>query len=282
MRRAALGLGALALAAALGLAGLWMLQDNFIFHPSRRVEATPEFFGLPFEPVRLAAADGVEISGWYIPAHGAVATLLFLHGNAGNIGNRVTDIAELRRAGFATFIIDYRGYGESGGKPSVEGLHRDARAAWSWLTAQRGVAPDRIALYGESLGSVPALSLARDLQRERSGAPAAVILVGAFTSGLEMGRRHYPFLPVRLVLRSPLDNLSAIAEVTVPTLLIHGEQDEIVPLEMARRLYERSPAARKEVIAIPHASHNSLWMDRDREYMERFVRFVSAAIAAGA
>jgi fermentation-respiration switch protein FrsA (DUF1100 family) len=280
VRRAALGLGALALAALLGLAGLWMLQDFFIFHPARRIEATPGFFGLPFEPVRLTASDGVEISGWYIPAPDAVATLLFLHGNAGNIGNRITDIAALRRAGFATLIIDYRGYGDSSGRPSVDGLHRDARAGWSWLTAQRGLAPGRIALYGESLGSVPALELARELQREQ-GPPAAVILVGAFTSGLEMGRHHYPFLPVRLVLRSRLDNLSAIGEVTVPTLLIHGEQDEVVPIEMGLRLFEVSPATLKELITIPRASHNSLWMDRDREYMERFRSFVSAAIAAG-
>ncbi|HEY3176962.1 MAG TPA: alpha/beta hydrolase [Candidatus Polarisedimenticolia bacterium] len=239
--------------------GLSLIQDSFIYHPAQEIRHTPDFLRIPYEEVTLATADGETIAGWYVPAEAPEATILFLHGNAGNRGDRINDLAGLRRMDLSILIIDYRGYGGSTGSPSEEGLHADTRAAWEHLTAGRGLDPARIVLYGESLGSVPALHLARSLEAEGRPGPVALILEGALTSALEMGRRAFPFLPVRWILRAKLDNLSAVREVSTPILFLHGERDEVAPIEMGRRLYESSASRMKEFHEVKGAWHNTLW-----------------------
>lgn len=253
---------------------LFAIQDYFIFHPSKVVEIDPARLGIPYEDVSLRTIDGETLAGWFVPAEEPRATVLFLHGNAGNRAHRLHALKGLPEAGLSVLIIDYRGYGESTGSPGEEGLQRDARAAWDHLTRERGLFPGEIVLYGESLGSAPALYLAARLEREGKGGPAAVILEGAFTSALEMGKRSFPFLPVSWVLRSRFDNLSLIREVTAPTLIIHARRDEIVPIEMARRLHEASASVMKDLREVEPGGHNTLWMEGARELYTEIGGFV--------
>ncbi len=257
-----------------GLLLLAALQDHFIWFPQRLVETTPAAAGLAFEEVRIATSDGESIHGWFVPAQAPRATMLFLHGNAGNIGHRIHAIEGLHAVGLATLIIDYRGYGESSGAPSESGVLEDAAAAWTHLTTVRAIPGDRIVLYGESIGSVPAIALAGRILRTGGAPPRAVVLEGAFTSALEMGRRSFPFLPVGWILRDRMDNLSAIRDVTVPTLIAHAEHDEIVPIAMGRRLPEASPAARKVFHVIRGAGHNARSLEADRALREAIAAFL--------
>lgn len=237
------------------------LQDRLIFFPEVVLDSTPAALGLPFEEVSLTTADGETIAAWFVaPKPPPAGTVLFLHGNAGNRSHRLHAIDGFVREGFSILLIDYRGYGGSSGDPSAAGLTLDAEAAWKHLTQDRGISIDRIVLYGESIGSVPALRLARRLWKEEKTGPAALVLEGAFTTALEMGRKAFPFLPVSWLLSDPMDNLEAIGDVALPTLFIHGTRDEVVPFAMGRRLHEASPARMKEFRSIEGAGHNDVWL----------------------
>ncbi len=277
MRRVLGALGFGILIAGGGLLFLSFIQNHFIFHPTRAIEQTPQAAGLPFEQVRLQTSDGETISGWFVPLGSPAATVMLLHGNAGNISHRVFRLVGMHRAGFQVLIIDYRGYGESTGTPSEEGLLLDVRAAWEHLTRSRGLPPGKIAIYGVSLGSAPALELARRLEEKNERAPSALILEGAFTSALEMGQRAFPFLPVRWILRTRLDNLGAVRQVRTPTYFLHAGRDEVVPIDMGRRLYEASAASLKEFREVPMASHNTLWSGDGSILLADIRRFIEQA-----
>ena len=212
-----------------------IFQNRFIYFPDTDVSATPAAVGLSFEPVAFAADDGVALTGWFVPAEDTRATVLFCHGNAGNISHRLNTLTAFHRLGLDVFIFDYRGYGESAGKPSEAGLYRDADAAWRWLTKVRRVAPDRIIIVGRSLGGAVAAHLAR----ERS--PRALALESAFTSMADLGAHIYPWLPVRWILRSQFDTAEAISELTCPVLIVHSPDDRIVPYRFGRKLFEGAP-----------------------------------------
>jgi uncharacterized protein len=260
------------------LLALSLLEERILFHPSATIEATPDVVGLAYEDVHLRTLTGETIAGWFIPARDPFVTILFLHGNAGNISHRLTTLSELHAQGISLLIIDYRGYGESGGSPSEAGMYADAHTAWDHLTGARGVAPRGVVLYGESIGSTAALRLASDLRRLGEQGPAAVIVEGALTSALEMGRRVFPFLPVRWVARARLDNLAAVGEVDAPTLFIHAGNDEIVPLEMGRRLYASSISRLKEFHEVPGATHNTVWIRSGHEVAATVRRFLGRAM----
>jgi len=277
----AIGVFAAAILAGGGsLFALSLLEDKFAFHPSRVVEMTPQAVGLAFEDVRLATPDGQALAGWWLPGEPGAPAILFMHGNAGNISHRLHTLALLRQAGFAILIFDYRGYGDSTGAPSEEGLYEDARAAWDHVTRERSFAPGRVVLYGESIGTAPALNLAHELAAAGRPGPGALVLEGAFTSALEMGRRIFPFLPLKLILKMKMENREAIKDVTAPTLFIHGAEDEIVPLRMGRELFAGSPAEMKEFAEVPQAMHNSVWMLGGEEVRNVVEDFVGRAIPA--
>ena len=257
---------------------LFAIQDYFIFHPAGIVDLDPGRLGIRYEDLRIRTSDGETLAGWFVPAGSPRATVLFLHGNAGNIGHRLHALMGLPEAGLSVLIIDYRGYGESTGSPSEEGLYRDAEAAWDHLTGERGLSPGSIVLYGESLGSAPALHLAARLERAGKEGPAAIVLEGAFTSALEMGKRAFPFLPVSWVLRSRFDNLSRIREVTAPLLIIHAAHDEVVPIEMGRRLLEASASRKKKLREVEPGGHNTIWMQGARDLYAEIGGFVERAL----
>ncbi len=273
---------------ALGLAGwlvlgggallllLWSMQERMTFHPSPVIEATPAAFRLTHEDVRIQAPDGPVLAGWWVPGPPSSPVILYLHGNAGNISHRLFQVRQIHEAGLGLLLVDYRGYGESTGTPTEAGLRSDARAAWDYLTGSLGVPPHRVLIYGESIGSVPALGLALELQGG-GPAPAGIILEGAFTSALDMARRAFPFLPMRWILRMKMDNLGAVRHATLPILFIHGTKDEIVPFTMGRSLYEASASPSKEFFEVPGAMHNTVWMTDHDGVRERIRDFALAA-----
>jgi uncharacterized protein len=221
------------------------VEHRLTYFPDRALTTTPAALGLKYADVALVAADGVRLHAWHVAVAAPRALVLVLHGNGGNIEHRLPLAAALAAANLETLLLDYRGYGRSEGRPSEGGLYADADAAFSWAAA-RGLP---VILYGESLGGAVATHLAARRP------PAALCLQGAFTSLPEMAARTFPF--GRALARQRFDTLGELRSVRVPVLVIHGDRDEIVPVDMGRRLHQQAPAAR-ELYLVPGAGHNDL------------------------
>ena len=246
-----------------------IFERKFIYFPVRYPQGdwarpqAPDRTIQPFpliEEVYFQTDDGVTIHGWYCTPYRLVdgrdvpiateAVLLYLHGNAGNISHRYDQIHLLMFLGVAVFIIDYRGYGRSGGKPSEQGLYRDARGAWACLTQRLGIAPGAIVLLGKSLGGAVAIDLAAD-----GGAnPAGIIAESTYTSIADMARCVMPIIP-RPWIRTKMDSLAKISSVNCPKLFVHSPADEVVPYQLGRRLYEAAPEP-KQFYQVDGAGHN--------------------------
>lgn len=228
-------------AAVVGL--LLARPEALLFYPSPRLAATPDDIGWSYERVELETEDGETIVGWYLPAPagGKLAApwvVLYCHGNGGNIGDRVGMLAELRELGLAVLIFDYRGYGESSGRPTVAGTRLDVIAAWRYLVDVRGVDPGDIVIWGRSLGGAVAIDQAARLS-EHGMAPRALIAESTFTSTVELGKELYPFLPVGWVgKRIDYPSRELIAKVDAPILLAHSAGDELIPAAHGQRLLE--------------------------------------------
>jgi hypothetical protein len=219
--------GALLLFLYFGQASLLYLPDL----PSRALSATPADAGLDYETVRLRTEDGVGLHGWYVPAATPRGTLLFFHGNAGNISHRLDSLLIFHRLGLNVLIFDYRGYGQSEGRPDEEGTHRDARAAWRHLTETRGIEGRRIILFGRSLGAALAAWLATEVR------PGGLILESAFTSVPDLAADLYWWLPARRLARLQYATRDYLARVACPVLVVHSPQDEIIPYHHGQALY---------------------------------------------
>lgn len=227
------------------------LQRHMLYFPMHG-DIEPARAGVPeMRSVALATDDGLTLSAWYAPARGNAATLLYLHGNGGHLGHRGAKVRPYLDAGFGVLLLSYRGYGPNPGTPSEEGLYADGRAALAFLAAQK-IAPERTVLYGESLGSGVAVELA---SQTRVG---ALILEAPFTSIPEVGGHHYPFLPVRWLVKDRYDSKAKIGRIGVPVLVLHGEADRIVPVRFGRALFDAAQEP-KEFRPFPQAGHNDLY-----------------------
>ncbi len=243
------------------------IEAALIYFPQRTYDARPEDFGLTAEALSLEPAGGVRLEGWWIHGGGRMA-VLFFHGNAGNISHRL-DRARLfvESLGLDVFLVDYRGYGASSGEPDEEGLYADGEAILR-AAAERGFPPDRIVLFGESLGGAVAIETAlRHPCR-------ALILETPFRSIAAMARAIYPFLPAFLI-RTRFDNEGKIARVTVPKLIVAAERDDVVPPGHARRLFELA-APPRDFYVIPGATHNDTYVAGGRDYLEVWRNFLEA------
>lgn len=213
---------------------VYFFQPRLVYFPQigRDIVGTPQAYGLDFESVNIPTGDGETLHAWWVPAQDARGTILFFHGNAGNISHRIDYLLMFRKLGYATLIFDYRGYGKSTGSPSEAGTYRDATAAWRWLTQTRGIKPGDIVYAGESLGGTVASWLA--VQHP----PRALVLLSTFTSAPDLGAQVYPFIPVRLISRFSYDTLANLRQIKVPVLVAHSRDDDIVPFAHGRRLFE--------------------------------------------
>ena len=236
-----------------------LLEKRSLYVPFRQIYGTPNTLGLAFDDLFINTPDHQTLNAWFIPQEHAKFTILYLHGNGGNLSHRLSQIALLHELSLNVFIIDYRGYGKSSGSPSENGLYADAQAAYDYLTQILKVPNERIILFGESLGSSVAVYLA-DKNKVK-----ALILTGAFTSAADMARRLYVFFPT-LFLSSKFDSLSKIGKIDAPKLFIHSRNDEIVPTELARKLFEAA-APYKEFFEI-HGGHNDALVT-DREILKK-------------
>jgi uncharacterized protein len=248
--------GLLLLLVVLGLlyAGLVLGERFFIYFPTRELVATPADAGLEFVDVTIEAEDGVNLHGWWVPGRSDDVTLLWFHGNAGNLGDRVGLLEQLHdELGIGIFAIDYRGYGRSEGKPSEAGLYADAQAALEGAQKQAGANSEEIVVFGQSLGAAVAVELAS------SHPVRGVVLEAAFTSIRDMARHHYTFLPVWSLLRTSFDSESRIDRIDTPLLMIHGQSDGIVPLDMGRKLFGAAEEP-KEFIEVEGAGHNDVYL----------------------
>lgn len=243
----ALGIATLTLTAGVGilLSLLMLFEERLIFFPERGgVGASPG------GEVWLHAAGGVSVHGWHITHPDATQTLLYLHGNAGNLESRRGIFARLGALKLDILAIDYRGYGKSAGEPSEAGLYADALAAHAWLLERTRA--DRIFVYGESIGGGPACELAA------SRPVAGLILQSTFTSIADMAALSFPWLPVRRLVRTKFDNLAKLPRVTAPKLIIHSRRDEIIPFSMGERLFAAA-AAPKQQLWLERSGHNDLF-----------------------
>ncbi|MBT8136218.1 MAG: alpha/beta hydrolase [Gammaproteobacteria bacterium] len=268
MRTLFLLLGLAALLYAGIAAYVWRFQGRFLYFPdipTRQLQATPLDAGMPYEDVALTTSDGVALHGWYVPGRDT-RTILFFHGNAGNISHRLESIAIFNRLGANVFIIDYRGYGRSGGKPDETGTYRDAQAAWDHLTVKRRIAPGDIVIFGRSLGGAVAAWLAAQVT------PAGVILESTFTSVPAMAREVYPFLPSSLA-RIRYDTRSRIAAITSPLLLLHSDADETIPYHMSEQLL--SAASRNARLVTLKGGHSDAHLVSGMHYFEALREFLA-------
>jgi fermentation-respiration switch protein FrsA (DUF1100 family) len=262
-----LAVGVLLLAALVFLAVFILGQNRLLYFPTGRLATTPAALGLDADDLPVVTEDGVRLHGWWIRGSGK-RVLLFFHGNAGNIADRLERTKILNtRFGLDVFLFDYRGYGRSQGSPSEEGLYRDARAVYT-AAVSAGFRPEQIVVFGESLGAAVAVDLAR------RWACAGLVLEAPFLSIPAVARIHYPFVPAFFV-RSRFDNLSKIADVTAPKLILVPEFDEVVPPIQGRRLFETARGAR-ELLVVPGAHHNDAFVVGGETYWGAWEKFLAS------
>lgn len=252
------------------LAALYFFQDRLLYFPTREVRETPELIGLVFDEATLRTDDGVSLNGWFVPADSATATILFCHGNAGNIGDRLESIAQFHRMGLAVFIFDYRGYGQSAGRASEKGTYRDAEAAWNYLTNEKGIDPKTIVIFGRSLGGAIATWLATQHR------PGALIVESSFTSVPDIAARHYPYLPVRLLSRFQYNSKENIARVTAPVMIAHSPDDNLVPYRHGEVLFAAANEP-KEFLKLS-GSHNEGFLQSAQLYENSLSAFITKYI----
>ena len=247
---------------------LFLAQGYLIFPGGSSVHTTPDARGWNYEDVHVTPEEGETTHGWYIetPAESARGVILFSTGNAGTIADRMFSIQYFVDLGFDVLIYDYGGFGHSSGRPSERRIYADVQAMWDYLTGERGVSPERIALFGRSLGSGATVELAT---REE---PRAVILESAFLSIPALARGMFPIFPINLMVRHRFDNEAKIDALTMPKFFIHSPDDEIVPFEHSLALYEMAPEP-KDFLTI-EGGHNEGFIISTRDYEAGLANFL--------
>ncbi len=245
---------------------LYFMQPTFLYGPVREVPYTPGELGLDFESVVFKTGDGLQLSGWYIPAKNSKFTMLFCHGNGGNIMHRLDSINIFYNLGLDCFIFDYRGYGSSEGKPDEEGTYLDVMAAYKWLREEKKISANNIIVFGRSLGGSIAAQLASKVEVE------ALIIESAFTSYVEIGKKFYPYMPVRWFARFGYRTIDYVKDVNCPVMIIHSRGDEIIPFEFGLELYEAANEP-KEFVEI-FGSHNDGFLVSSEIYKGAWMKWL--------
>ena len=247
---------------------LYIFQPRFIYFPHSEIDYTPDMAGLPYEDVYFKTEDDVLLNGWFVPVDNARKTLLFFHGNGGNISHRLESLKIFHEMGLSVFIIDYRGYGQSQGTTSEQGTYRDAEAAWQFLTETRGISDEDIIIFGRSMGGAVAIWLAG------KHTPNLLILESAFTSVADMAKHYYPYLPTHLLVRIKYASIDRIEYIHCPILISHSQTDEIVPYKYGRELFEKARAP-KSFLELK-GGHNDGFIISGRSYIDGIENFINA------
>ena len=250
------------------VAFVYLSQSRMIYLPDlpgRALTAVPGDIGMEYRDVTLQTSDNVNLHGWFVPGSGP-RVLLFFHGNAGNISHRLDSIRQFHSLGLSVFIIDYRGYGQSGGRPSETGMNRDAFAACENLNCNMGIYPRDIILLGRSLGGAVAAKLATRTE------PLALIVESAFTSVPDIAGELYPWLPARWLSRMRHATRDYVATAGSPVLVIHSRNDEIIPYHHGERIFES--AAEPRTLLPLQGSHNDAWLRDETNYINGLREFL--------
>ena len=244
-----------------------MIESYFIYFPERDVQADPSQFGLTYEDISFVASDGVELHGWFVPGRSSL-TLLWFHGNAGNISHRLNNLRLLHNElEVNVFIFDYRGYGRSQGEPSEQGTYLDAEAALDYLGSRKDVSLEHLVYFGRSLGAAVAVEMGIRYP------PYALILESAYTSVPNMARRVYPFFPIWPFLQTQYNSLAKISKVNAPVLILHGNEDDIVPIEEGEQLFDAAKDP-KQFYIIHGAEHNNTYQVGGQAYLDNLRLFL--------
>ena len=238
--------------------------------PGRTLTLTPTDVGMDFQDVSIATTDGVILHGWFIAGQSS-RVLLFFHGNAGNISHRLDSIAQFRELGLSVFIIDYRGYGQSTGRTTEQGIYRDADAAWRYLIDDRGIVASDIVIFGRSLGASVASRLAAQQQ------PLALIVESSFTSVPDIAQHLYPWLPARWLSRLSHATRDYVRDVRCPVLVVHSRDDEIIPFHHGEAIFASANEPRT-LLAI-RGTHNDAFLRDERAYIGGLRTFLTGLSA---
>lgn len=248
---------------------VYFKQPDMVFFPLKEIRDAPSNWGIDYENVKIETLDkSVELHGWFIPKKGAKKTLLFFHGNAGNISQRMDSIKIFHDLGLNVFIIDYRGYGLSTGKPNEQGLYDDARSAWEYLAQTKGIPASSIIIFGRSLGGAVATQLASEV-------PAAgLILESTFSSATDVARHLMPFLSYLVYMRFSFNTADTIRKVKLPLLVLHSPTDDIIPFKLGKKVYDagNNPKTFYQMTG----DHNSGFMDSQPGYQKTLEKFITS------
>ncbi|MFH1845994.1 MAG: alpha/beta hydrolase [Candidatus Omnitrophota bacterium] len=250
---------------SLFLIAIRYIETHSIFYPMKEMIYDPSLAGLVYEDVYFNTGDNIKLNGWFVKNDNAEYTLLLFHGNAGNISHRIDKLAVLNDLDVNVFIFDFRGYGKSKGKPSEQGLYKDGQAAYDYLIKEKNIQPEKIILYGASLGAGGAIDLAKKVKVK------ALITESAFTSVKDMARIAYPIMPP-FVFSSKFNAISKSKDITYPKLLIHSIDDEIVPFRLAEKLFNAASDPKK--LLKLHGGHNTMFLDSEKEYKSGIKEFL--------
>ena len=249
---------------------VYFMQSRMLYLPNvsgRALTMTPIDVGMDYQDVSIETADEVALHGWFIAGRSS-QVLLFFHGNAGNISHRLDSIRQFHDLGLSVLIIDYRGYGQSGGKTTEKGIYRDADAAWRYLTEDRGLSDSDIVVFGRSLGASVAAWLAAQEQ------PLALIVESSFTSIPDIAQELYPWLPARWLSRFSHATRDYIQDVRCPVLVAHSRDDEIIPFHHGQAIF--AAANEPRTLLTLHGSHNDAFLRDERTYVEGIRTFLTA------
>ncbi|HIF51216.1 MAG TPA: alpha/beta hydrolase [Thiotrichaceae bacterium] len=249
---------------------IYFYQSKLIYFPSNEIATAPKEISHDYEELTLNTRDDINLNARWYKNPNARATLLFFHGNAGNISHRPNSIDIFYRLGLSILIIDYRGYGKSSGSPSESGTYLDAETAWTYLTIEKNIAPDNIIIFGRSLGAAIAIWLAE------KHSSAALIVESSFTSIADMGKHYYPFLPTELLTRIKYPSENRISKITMPLLVIHSVDDDLIPYQHGQKLFKAAKEP-KTFLSI-NGGHNDGFIISGKKYIEGMDRFITDII----
>jgi fermentation-respiration switch protein FrsA (DUF1100 family) len=247
---------------------LYFAQPFITYFPSKKIFSTPAQIGLKFEQVNLVTSDNVRISAWYVPAANSEYTVIYCHGNGGNLSYYLNIVAFLNGLNLNCLAFDYRGYGDSEGKPTEEGTYLDAEAAYNWLVNDKNISPDKIIIFGWSLGGSIAAHLAAKADC------AALVLDSAFTNYADIAQKHFFFLPVKLFAKYNYSTIDYVKSVHCPVMVIHSRDDEIAPFRFGRKLFEEAGEPKKFVETA--SRHNDAFAENFGIYKKAWQEFLQS------
>ena len=260
-------LSLVALFAILFIAFYNRIENFYVFFPQTEFDITPEALHMKYRNVSFYTEDGERLHGWFFPGRKEAPVILYCHGNACNISHLLGYAGLLLKKNLQVFLFDYRGYGKSTGSPSEKGIYMDVQAAYDYLIDQEKIPPGRIVMAGHSIGAAAAIDLmTRNYAR-------SIIIESAFTSTKDLSREIFPISVISFLLPANYNNLWKIAKINAPKLIIHGQDDEIVPFEMGKKLFEASKDP-KYFYPIAGAGHNNTFIEWGDGYFKTLEDFI--------